>query len=100
MDKINILNKRGMLSDEDRKAPLERGLNHFTFKTCLDLSCGIDVIPYGNPNEVSIDQYSQDVATFMAFWTQFVSKDLNGFSGFNYVEFRLHGDFKLTDTNK
>lgn len=75
MDKINILNKQGMLTEEDRKAPLERGLGHFTFKSCLDLSCGVDVIPYGNPQRVSIDHYSQDVASFITFWTQFVMKE-------------------------
>lgn len=99
MDKINILNKQGMLSDEDRKAPLERGLNYFTFKTCLDLSSGIDVFPYGNSKQVSIDHYSQDVASFIAFWNQFVAKDLNGFPGFANVKFRLHG-VELVDTNK
>lgn len=100
MEKINILNKQGMLTSEDRKAPLERGGNHFTFKSCLDLSSGVDVIPYGNPKKVSVDQYSQDVASFIAFWVQFVSKDLNGFSGFSHVKFRLHGEFELIDTNK
>ena len=100
MDKINILNKQGMLSSEDRKASLERGMSHFTFKTCLDLSSGVDVIPYGNPKEVSIDHYSQDLASFISFWNQFVAKDLNGFSGFSHVKFRLHGEFELVDTNK
>ena len=100
MREINILNKPGLLTDEDRKAPLEHGCNHFTFKSCLDLSKGVDVIPYGNPNKVSVDHYSQDVASFIAWWTNFVMKDLNGFSGFSHVKFRLHGEFELVDTNK
>ena len=89
-----------MLTSEDRKAPLERGCNHFTFKTCLDLSEGIKVIPYGNPKKVSIDQYSQDVASFITWWTKCVMKDLNGFSGFSHVKFHLCGEFEFVDTNK
>lgn len=100
MDKYNILNKPGMLTAEDRKAPLERGGEYFTFKTCLDLSIGVKVIPYGNSTEFSVDQYTQDVAAFICFWNHFVAKDLNGFSGFSHVKFELVGGFKLIDTNK
>lgn len=94
MRDINILNKVGLLSDEDRKEPLEHGCEHFTFKTCLDLSKPIQVIPYGNYKEFPIELYSRDVATFIAFWIHFVSKDLNGFSGFHNVKFELVG-FKV-----
>lgn len=90
----NILNKQGILSAEDRKEPLERGCDHFTFKTCLDLSKPIQVIPYGTRTEFSVESYSQDVASFISFWTHFVAKDLNGFSGFHSVKFELVG-FKL-----
>jgi hypothetical protein len=45
--RINVLNKPGMLTDEDRKQPLEHGCDHFTFKSCLDLSEPVQIIPYG-----------------------------------------------------
>lgn len=96
----NILNKKGMLTPEDRKKPLEHGCSYFTFKSCIDLSEGVEVIPYGNPDQVSVDWYSQDVASFIAWWTKFVMCDLNGFSGFSHIKFRLHGNFELIDTNK
>lgn len=91
MEKFNILNKVGLLTDEDRKAPLERGCNHVTFKTCLDLSEPVKVIPYGNPKAISLKNYTEDVMSFTAWWVHFVRKDLNGFSGFSHVKFELVG---------
>lgn len=80
-----------MLTDEDRKAPLEHGCNHVTFKTCLDLSEPVKVIPYGNPKAISLKNYTEDVMSFTAWWVHFVRKDLNGFSGFSHVKFELVG---------
>ena len=98
MDKLNILNKLGLLTDEDRKEPLERGCDYFTFKTCLDLSKPVQVIPYGyeegKVKEMSAQSYSRDLSSFMFFWTHFVAKDLNGFQGFHSVKFEFIG-FKL-----
>lgn len=91
MDKINILNKTGLLTDEDRKEPLQHGCNYFTFETCLDLSQPVKVIPYGDPTEVSLQNYTRDVANFICWWTHFVHKDLNGFSGFSHVKFEPVG---------
>ena len=94
MDRINILNKSGFLTNEDRKEPLEHGCDFFTFKTNLELSEPIKVTPYGGYTEYSINQYSRDVASFICFWEHFVKKDLNGFPGFHNVKFELIG-FKI-----
>lgn len=94
MDKINILNKVGLLTAEDRKVRLEHGCEYFTFKTCLDLSEPIKVIPYGTLKEYPLQEYSRDVASFICWWTHFVQKDLNGFSGFHNVKWELV-DFKI-----
>lgn len=91
MKNINVLNKYGMLSKEDRKEKLEHGCRHFTFETCLDLSDPIRVIPYGSVTVLSIQDYSNDVASFIVWWTRMVMKDLNGFSGFGNVKFELVG---------
>lgn len=91
MDRYNILNKRGFLTSEDRKEPLEHGCNYFTFKTNLDLTEPIKVIPYGGRSVYSIDDYSKDLAAFFCFWNHFVMPDLNGFSGFSHVSFELVG---------
>lgn len=91
MDRINILNKQGFLSDEDRKKPLEHGCDYFTFKTNLDLTEPVKVIPYGSRDTYSVDVYSRDLASFICFWKHFVMKDLNGFSGFHNVKFELVG---------
>lgn len=93
-DRVNILNKEGMLSAEDRKEPLERGCDYFTFKTCLDLSEPIKVTAYGLKAEYSAELYSRDLASFISWWTHFVMKDLNGFSGFYNVKFEFV-NFKL-----
>ena len=91
MHKINILNKVGLLTAEDRKEKLQHGCEHFTFETCLDLSEPIKVIPYGNETKVSLQNYSRDIARFFCWWTHFVQKDLNGFSGFSNVKFEPVG---------
>ena len=90
-EKINILNKVGLITDEDRKAPLQHGCDFFTFETCLDLSEPIKVIPYGYTTEVSLEIYSKEIASFISWWTKFVQKDLNGFSGFSHVKFEPVG---------
>lgn len=94
MSSINILNKVGYLTKEDRKEKLVRGCDHFTFHSCLDLSDGVLVVPYGDGREFTIEQYSRDLASFVSFWNNFVAKDLNGFSGFQNVKFNLYG-FKI-----
>lgn len=94
LDKINILNKVGMLSKEDRKRPLTRRCEFFTFESCIDLSEGVKVIPYGNSKKYSSEVYSRDLASFISWWSYFVQKDLNGFSGFGSVNFEFVG-FKL-----
>lgn len=91
MSSTNILNKQGMLSDEDRKQSFVHGCSYFTFKTNLDLSEPIKVIPMGNSPFYSVEVYSRDVASFISYWNYFVAKDLNGFSGFSHVKFELVG---------
>jgi|JI9StandDraft_1071089.scaffolds.fasta_scaffold57288_6 hypothetical protein len=92
--KLNILNYYGFLTGAGRKSPLEHGCEYFTFKTCLDLSQPIEVIPYGISEVYSIQDYSRDIASFISWWTHFVQPDLNEFSGFHNVKFVLVG-FKL-----
>lgn len=91
MNKVNILNKAGLLTEVDRKQPLTHGCRHFTFKSCLDLSEPIKVIPHGNYSEVRLETYSSQIASFISWWTHFVKKDLNGFSGFSNVKFEPVG---------
>ena len=88
--RTNILNKEGLLTDQDRKEPLVQGCQHCTFTTNLDLSQEVIIIPYGS-GELTLEQYTQDIASFIAWWSYFVQKDLNGFSGFGNVKFKLVG---------
>lgn len=91
---MNILNREGFLTFEERKEPLEHGCNYFCFKSCVDLSEPIKVIPFGRSKEYSIQDYSSDVASFICWWTHFVHKDLNSFNGFSHVKFEPIG-FKI-----
>jgi hypothetical protein len=84
-----------MLTQEDRKESLEHGCQYFTFKSCLDLSEPVIVTPYYCSNGfMDYEKYSQDLSSFMLWWTKFVFRDLNGFSGFSSVKFQFNG-FKL-----
>jgi len=88
---MNILNKQGMLTDSDRIQPLTHGNQYFQFESCIDLSIGVKVIPYGNNDKYSANLYSQDLASFICWWKHFVMKDLNGFQGFSHVNFEFVG---------
>jgi hypothetical protein len=94
MRKFNILNKEGLLSDEDRKEPLEHVGHYVNFQTNLDLTQPVKVTPWGNTDKITVNQYSQDLASFMVLWKHFVMEDLNGFPGFSHVKFELVG-FKI-----
>ncbi len=89
---MNLFGGNGYLTDEQRKKPLVRGCEYVTFKTSVDLSEPIEVSSHGNFN-VSIEHYSRDLASFIAWWMSFVAKDLNGFSGFHNRKFKLN--FKI-----
>ena len=87
MSRINILNKEGLLSPEDRKEKLEHNCDYVWFKTCLDLSDPVEVYMYGEGNLLMHEKYAIDIASFICWWTNFIYKDLNGFSGFSNVKF-------------
>lgn len=89
MHKLNILNKEGMLTNEDRLQPLSHTCDYFTFTSCLDLSIGVIVTPLGSYKSYPVDVYSKDLASFISWWTYFIMCDLNGFSGFSHVKFTI-----------
>jgi hypothetical protein len=95
MSRLNILNKEGLLSKQDCKEPLIHGCQYVTFTTCLDLSEPIKVSAYGTSGEVSLSNYTSDIASFIDWWVYFVKKDLNGFSGHSATKFILT-DFVVT----
>ncbi len=94
MSRLNILNKQGLLSDEDRLEDLYHSCDHVAFSSCLDLSRPIKVIQHGRSGRVSLANYTRDVANFFVWWAHFVHKDLNGFSGMSHITFDL-GDLEI-----
>ena len=91
---LNIFGREGMLTEEDRIKNLEHGCEHVTFVSCIDLSEPIRVIPHGLAEEISVEMYTRDLASFICWWTNTIMCDLIGFSGFNNKKFELVG-FKL-----
>lgn len=91
MESVNILNKSGLLSKEDRKEPLFHRCRYLSFDSCLDLSKGVKVeaFGYGEKPFITMDQYSNDLASFIAWWTHFVKPGLNGFQGFGDIKFEI-----------
>lgn len=85
----NILGYLGYLTDEDRKKPLEHTCDWLTFTTCLDLSKPIKVEALGITTKVPLNKYSQDIASFIVWWSHFVLPGLNGFSGMSHLKFEL-----------
>lgn len=85
--KFNILGGEGLLTDEQRKSPLDRNCEYFSFKTNLDLSEPVQVFANGIATEQPLSKYSVDIANFISFWTREVAPSLNGFSGFHNVKF-------------
>lgn len=90
----NILNKDGLLTDEDIKEGYVQTYGNFTFHTCLDLSEPVKIVPLGTRTEYTLQGYSKDLSSFISNWTYFVKRDLNGFTGFYHVKFELV-NFKL-----
>ena len=90
MNKMNILNKTGLLTAQDGKALFKHQTANFLFETCLDLSEPVKITAFSR-TEVSANMYSQNIAEFIAYWAYFVRKDLNGFSGFSNVKFEPIG---------
>ena len=93
--RINILNKEGMLSTEDRKEKLCHIEGNFCFTSCLDLSKGVSITTLYGDKE-TYRNYSQALSAFISWWRYFVMKDLNGFSGFGCIDFKFNG-FKLIE---
>jgi hypothetical protein len=89
MDKFNILNYQGFLTAEDRKKPLSHSCRNFHFQSCIDLSSGVKIIPYGSRDTIPLNAFSQDLASFIAWWTMNVLKDLNGFSGIDCINYTM-----------
>lgn len=97
--KLNIFNQEGYLTDKQRKEPLEHICNHFIFKSNMDLSEKIKVIPIGwTEGEefklVWLERYTTDIAIFISWWTIHVWRDLNGFPGLSCIKFEEFFDIK------
>jgi hypothetical protein len=88
---MNFFGGKGCLTDEQRKKPLQHDCEHFTFRTCVDLSEPIRVSPFGSRTQFSLDEYSNDLSAFMVWWSMNVLPDLIGFNGFHNRQFVAQG---------
>jgi hypothetical protein len=77
-------------TNEERKTPWLRDENYHKFVTRQDLSGGVDVYP---DHYAPLDNESllcQDVASFIAQFMLWKYPRLNGFSGMDCIEWRIH----------
>lgn len=76
-------------TDEERKASWRRDENNYKFVTRQDLSGGIDVYPLFHAS--MDDSYlAQDIGCFIAQFMLWNYPRLNGFSGMDCIEWRIH----------
>ena len=92
-----IPDKNGFYSKEDRKEPLIHNCDFFSFRTHIDLSGGVFVVPldlednrFNLFNEEAKAELAtalaKDVAVFIAWWMLNIYPHLNGFSGIDTIE--------------
>lgn len=63
---------------------------HFTFKTCNDLSHGIEVTPNAPINkEEQYNLLAIDISLFTLYWNENHRERLNGFSGLDTVKWKI-----------
>lgn len=100
MHDFNIFNRRGYLTNEERKKPLVHDCEWVRFESNIDLSEPIKVylISGAKGEKLPLVRYSRDLVTFTWWWTYNILQDLNGFSGFDNLKFELI-DFDV-DNNK
>lgn len=79
-------------TNEERKESWIREEDYHKFVTRRDLSGGVDVYPtsYSPINEPS--SLAQDVASFIAQFMLWHYPRLNGFSGMDCIEWRIHDE--------
>lgn len=76
-------------SEEERKKPLIHYVNGLTFKSCVDLSCGISIEKeeWYHP---TMDQVVSQTMTFTAWWIFNIHPHLNGFSGLDTIPIKCN----------
>jgi hypothetical protein len=77
-------------TNEERKMSWIRDEDYHKFITRVDLSGGIDVYPDSYTPIDKPSSLAQDVASFIANFMIFYYPRLNGFSGMDCIEWRIH----------
>ena len=86
---MNILNKTGLISGNDKKIPFTHIGKYLEFKSCLDLSSGVNIKPISDFEILSIEDYSKELSDFIIWFSENIKNDLNGFSGFDNIKYNL-----------
>lgn len=79
-------------TEEERKEEWIFECDHFTFKTCKDLSRGVTVTPR-NVNTAILGQelmnmLAQEISRFTFYWLLYHKDKLNGFSGLDTIKWK------------
>jgi hypothetical protein len=77
-------------TNEERKASWIRDEDYYKFVTRQDLSGGVDVYPIDHLPALRDSSLCQEVACFIANFMLWKYPRLNGFSGMDCIEWRIH----------
>ncbi|RHH14412.1 hypothetical protein DW228_06320 [Bacteroides fragilis] len=76
-------------TDEERKEEWTFECDHFIFKTCRDLSCGVNIILKQTdttyPVQELINILAQETSRFTFYWAFYHRSKLNDFNGLDTV---------------
>jgi hypothetical protein len=84
--RTNFLGFDGYLTYEERKRRLSHSVGNVDFVTCLDLSSGVKVKSF---RQITLEEYSNCLSDFIAWWSVNILPDLNGFSGMSSIYFDI-----------
>jgi hypothetical protein len=84
------MEKKHYFTAEERKVPWIFHEDYHHFVTRADLSGGVDVYPTNYAPSDEPASLAQDVASFIAYFMLWNYPRLNGFSGMDCIEWRIH----------
>ncbi len=94
MPRSNFFLGQGYLTDEQRKRPLSHISGGYIFTSCVDLSDGIKVERHSHATLLNSESLAKACAQFMGWWGVNVWHGLNGFPGFDNLNWKFADNIK------
>lgn len=78
-----------LLSDKERKEPFTRSVYWLSFSSVVDLSEPVVVTMIGTRTEISGNMLAREISAFTAWHVRNILPQLNGFSGYDTIQWNL-----------